>query len=60
MNLSLVPVADAAPASRSVVWPGTGFPVVCLGGSAGSLVALEQFLRAVPPASGVAYVVVTH
>ena len=60
MKLTLVPVADTAPASRPVVWPGTGFPVVCLGGSAGSLVALEQFLRAVPPASGVAYVVVTH
>jgi two-component system CheB/CheR fusion protein len=36
------------------------FPVVGLGGSAGSLSALEQFLRLVPVTSGIAYVVVTH
>ena len=36
------------------------FPVVCLGGSAGSLSALEGFLRAVPVSSGMAYIVVTH
>ncbi|UOG73082.1 PAS domain-containing protein [Hymenobacter tibetensis] len=36
------------------------FSVVCLGGSAGSLSALEDILRAIPESSGVAYVVVTH
>lgn len=36
------------------------FPVVCLGGSAGALSALEQFLRTVPETSGMAFVVVTH
>ncbi|MBK6854433.1 MAG: PAS domain-containing protein [Burkholderiales bacterium] len=33
---------------------------VCLGASAGGLVAIEQFLAHVPPASGLAYVVVQH
>jgi two-component system, chemotaxis family, CheB/CheR fusion protein len=51
--------------------PGTGptpaakpaqaaFPIVGLGASAGGLEALEQFLKNVPPGSGLAYVVVQH
>ncbi|MDF7811943.1 CheR family methyltransferase [Hymenobacter sp. YC55] len=36
------------------------FPVVCLGGSAGSLSALELVLHSIPEGSGMAYVVVTH
>ena len=36
------------------------FSIVGLGGSAGSLVAFEEFFRAMPPDSGMAYVVVTH
>jgi two-component system, chemotaxis family, CheB/CheR fusion protein len=36
------------------------FPVVALGASAGGLEALQQFFSAVPPDSGMAYVVVTH
>ncbi|MCI1189095.1 PAS domain-containing protein [Hymenobacter sp. DH14] len=40
--------------------PGTGFPVVALGGSAGSLTAFEQFFRAMPVGSGMAFVVITH
>ena len=36
------------------------FPIVGLGASAGGLEALEQFLKAVPPASGLAFVVVQH
>ena len=39
---------------------GPAFPVVALGGSAGSLVAFEQFFRAMPADSGLAYVVITH
>ena len=36
------------------------FPVAGIGASAGGLEALEQFLRRVPPKSGVAYVIVQH
>ena len=34
--------------------------IVALGASAGGLEALEQFLKAVPPASGLAFVIVQH
>jgi two-component system CheB/CheR fusion protein len=37
-----------------------GFPVVGIGGSAGSLQALQHFFSAVPPAGGMAYVVIQH
>jgi len=36
------------------------FPIVGIGSSAGGLEALEQFLRPVPPDSGIAFVVVQH
>jgi two-component system, chemotaxis family, CheB/CheR fusion protein len=36
------------------------FPIIGLGASAGGLEALEQFLRHVPPKSGMAFVVVQH
>ncbi len=36
------------------------FPVVGIGASAGGLEALEEFLRGVPPGSGMAFVVVQH
>ena len=36
------------------------FPIVGIGASAGGLEALEQFLRPVPPDSGIAFVVVQH
>jgi two-component system CheB/CheR fusion protein len=39
---------------------GRHSPLVGLGGSAGGLVALQEFFRAVPPQSGLAYVVVMH
>jgi two-component system CheB/CheR fusion protein len=48
---------------REVVRPNhaaVSFPLVGLGGSAGSLVAFEQFFRAMPADSGMAFVVVTH
>src|SRR4051812_34096808 len=35
-------------------------PVVGLGGSAGSIEALQEFFTTVPPQSGVAFVVVIH
>jgi len=34
--------------------------IVALGGSAGAIAALQAFFRAVPPDSGMAYVVITH
>jgi len=40
--------------------PAASFPIVGIGASAGGLEALEQFLRGVPPASGLAFVVVQH
>ena len=40
--------------------PATAFPIVGIGASAGGLEALEQFLSHVPPASGLAFVVVQH
>ena len=36
------------------------FPIVGIGASAGGLEALEQFLRHVPPGSGMAYVIIQH
>ena len=39
---------------------GATFPIVALGGSAGSLAAFEAFFRAMPAASGMAFVVITH
>src|SRR5688572_16517910 len=39
---------------------GAAFPIVGIGASAGGLEALEQFLRNVPAASGLAFVIVQH
>lgn len=48
-----------APLLPAPVFPGA-VRIVGLGASAGGLDALEQFLRNVPPDSGLAYVVVQH
>src|SRR4051812_21811243 len=40
--------------------PARWLPVVGIGASAGGLEALEAFLRHVPPASGIAFVIVQH
>ena len=45
---------SSAPAAFS------GFPVVALGASAGGLEAFEQFFKAMPPDSGMAFVLVQH
>jgi two-component system CheB/CheR fusion protein len=51
-----VPVEmDETPAS-----PGPWFPIIGIGASAGGLEALEQFLRAVPEGSGMAFIIVQH
>ena len=50
------PAAGAAPAGA----PARAFPIVGLGASAGGLEALEEFFKAMPPDSGMAFVVVTH
>src|SRR5579862_6679228 len=36
------------------------FPIVAIGASAGGVEALESFFRAVPPGTGMAFVVITH
>ena len=40
--------------------PRSGFPIVGIGASAGGLAALNELLAAVPPHSGMAFVVVQH
>lgn len=37
-----------------------GFPIIGMGASAGGLEAFEQFFRAMPPDSGMAFVLVSH
>jgi two-component system, chemotaxis family, CheB/CheR fusion protein len=49
-------VLGAAPAAAAYC----GFPVVALGASAGGLEAFEQFFKAMPPDSGMAFVLVQH
>lgn len=51
--------ATAADTPAAVI-SASDFPIVGIGASAGGLEALEQFLSHVPPASGIAYVVVQH
>jgi chemotaxis methyl-accepting protein methylase/PAS domain-containing protein len=49
------------PSEREPASPAQpAFPVVGIGASAGGLEALEQFLKNVPPGSGVAYVIIQH
>ena len=55
------PLAGAsASEARHPDYSSDKFPLVALGGSAGSLVAFEEFFRAMPADSGMAFVVVTH
>ncbi|QIX61730.1 PAS domain-containing protein [Hymenobacter sp. BT18] len=50
----------AAPKLRQAYAEPEKFPIVMLGGSAGSMEAYEQFFRHLTPRSGMAFVVVTH
>src|SRR5512140_3834935 len=56
------PSASPAGDTGAAVTPpsGLGFPVVGLGASAGGLEAFEAFFRHVPPATGMAFVLVSH
>jgi two-component system CheB/CheR fusion protein len=45
---------------RSVAPMTFNFPVVGIGASAGGLEAFKEFLKAIPPSSGMAYVLVQH
>jgi two-component system CheB/CheR fusion protein len=47
--LAIIPENNAAP-----------FPVVGIGASAGGLRALENFFQSIPPAPGMAFVIITH
>ena len=49
-----IPSPDVKPAADH------GFPIVGIGASAGGLEALELFLSHVPPASGLAFVIIQH
>src|SRR5579871_3404280 len=40
--------------------PALAFPIVALGASAGGLSALIQFFKAMPPGTGIGFVVLTH
>jgi len=51
------PRSASSPSAPSAV---SSIPIVGIGASAGGLEALEQFLGHVPPASGLAFVVVQH
>jgi two-component system CheB/CheR fusion protein len=53
-------VAVSSDGPRPAGDPPASFPIVGLGASAGGLEALEQFLRHLPPKSGLAFVVVQH
>jgi len=56
-----VPVSPAEPASTAGLPPEPpGFLIVGIGASAGGLEAMEEFFRHMPPASGMAFVVVSH
>ena len=52
--------ATTSPLVKAGNHPGSSFPIVGLGASAGGLEALEQFLGHVPKACGLAFVVVQH
>ena len=55
------PARTLAPALKiAAIEAHSAFPIVGLGASAGGLEALEQFLKNVPPASGMAFVIVSH
>lgn len=63
MRRSVKRAAEApatAPDTPAAAISASDFPIVGIGASAGGLEALEQFLSHVPPASGLAHVVVQH
>jgi two-component system chemotaxis response regulator CheB len=47
-------------ADRAKLVTGTGFPIVCVGGSAGGLDAYVRLLDTLPPDLGIAVVIVNH
>ena len=54
------PARSTPPTADSHRADDDGFPIVGIGASAGGLEALEQFLSHVPPACGMAFVIVQH
>ncbi|MFP3944458.1 MAG: chemotaxis protein CheB [Alphaproteobacteria bacterium] len=53
-------VRAKAPAKPEAAGPDAACPVVALGASAGGLEALTRFLEAMPPDSGMAFVLIQH
>lgn len=56
---STAPPVEPVP-STGLPWGPPGFLIVGIGASAGGLEAMEEFFRHMPPASGMAFVVVSH
>jgi len=54
------PASAKAKAKKSAAPRDESFPVLGLGASAGGLEALKQFFEAMPPDSGMAFLVLTH
>jgi two-component system CheB/CheR fusion protein len=63
MSAEVRPPRPARPSRKPLAEPVHAlrpFPIVAIGASAGGLEALEQFLGHVPPACGMAFVVIQH
>ena len=54
------PASAKAKAKKSAAPRDESFPILGLGASAGGLEALKQFFEAMPPDSGMAFLVLTH
>ena len=54
------PASPKAKASKAAVPRDDNFPILGLGASAGGLEALKQFFEAMPPDSGMGFLVLTH
>ena len=53
-------ISLSIPQKTALCQENLNFPIVGIGASAGGLEALEQFIRKVPPVSGIAFVIVQH
>jgi two-component system, chemotaxis family, CheB/CheR fusion protein len=56
----LDPGTPESPTKEETESADPAFPIICIGASAGGLEAIEAFVGALPAASGLAFVVVTH
>ena len=61
-TLGKIPIADMAgpKKTKSSVTSSNDFPVIGVGASAGGLEAFKRFIKAIPPSSGMAFILVQH